>query len=61
MATLAAFFGNFEALEVAFDQGCTLMNTLDGTSILDLTRNSKIFKPVIFKKILEDEDFLFDS
>lgn len=37
------------------------MNTLDGTSLLDLTKNSPVFKPVIFKQILNDESFLFDS
>lgn len=37
------------------------MNTLDGTSLLELTNNSNVFKPVIFKQILNDDNFLFDS
>ena len=52
MATLAAFFGNYDALEIAFEQGMDLMSTLDGTTLLDLTKNSNVFIPVIFKKIL---------
>ena len=61
MATLAAFFGNYDALEIAFEQGMDLMSTLDGTTLLDLTKNSNVFIPVIFKKILQDPNFTFDS
>ena len=61
MATLAAYTGNFEALEIAFEQGVQLMNTLDGTSLLDLTKNSNVFIPVIFRKIHNDPNFLFDD
>ena len=46
---------------VAFENGVSLMNTLDGTSLLDLTKSSNIFNEIIFKKIHQDEDYIFVS
>lgn len=61
IATLAAAFGSHLALQVAFDNGIKLLNTLDGTSLLDITKKSSIFNPIIYHKILEDGDYLFDT
>ena len=37
------------------------MNTLDGTSLLDLTKSSNVFNEIIFGKIDQDEDYIFVS
>lgn len=61
MATLAAIYGNYDALEVAFEQGQSIMNTLDGTSMIDLTNKAKVFMPSIYRQILREDGFLIDS
>lgn len=61
MATVAASFGSRQALEVAFEQGCILMNSLDGISLLEITKRSNVFNSIIYNNILEDDNFLFDS
>lgn len=61
IATIAAAFGSRQGLMVAFENGVDLMNTLDGTSLLDLTNSSNIFNEIIFRKINLDEDYIFVS
>lgn len=61
IATIAAAFGSRQGLMVAFENGVSLMNTLDGTSLLDLTKSSNVFNEIIFRKIDQDEDYIFVS
>lgn len=61
IATIAAAFGSRQGLMVAFENGISLMNTLDGTSLLDLTKSSNVFNEIIFRKIDQDEDYIFVS
>lgn len=46
---------------IAFENNIRLMNTVDGTSLLDLTQNSNVFNEIIFSKILQDKDYIFVS
>ena len=61
IATVAASFGSREGLDVAFEHGFNLMNTLDGISLLEITEKSNVFNSIIYNKILNDDNFLFDS
>ena len=46
---------------IAFENHISLMNTIDGTSLLDLTKSSNVFNEIIFSKIFKDEDYIFVS
>ena len=61
IATLSASFGSRLGLETAFEQGYPIMNTLDGISLLEITKQSNVFNSVIYHKILNDDNFLFSS
>lgn len=62
MATISAGFGSRLGLETAFENREHLLNTIDGTSILDITEKSNVFNAIIYQKILNDgHKFLFDS
>ena len=60
IATIAARFGSRKSLETAFENGVSLMNTLDNTTILDITNKANVFNHIVYQKILSDSKFLFD-